>query len=715
MKPSSPLLGGSRAPSNSESVNRLAVELAEAADEVFTDVVVERSRPNFVPAFSDDEWDLSVLEPGRAASSIAIVRFGSLPSQFVRPAKRVAWAWINLDTPIERLTRKTAARSRLSPLSIRALLSQDVAPFLHHLAARGVNRLTAVSGKDFESFLSWIDARGWGRSRRGRVLFSITRMWLSGVHLPPDDRLPMPSWENYGIEDVLGPSNWAPGNRTIPIHPETMGSLLVWALRFIDDFADDIISAQRAKAELRAAERCSSWTEGAARWRAYLASVQAKEESLPGRWRGGRVRLARDFIAGTLGIRSDSIVCSDANGTPIELRAVLPTPISGRIGDEDGPWIKGIDYYEAGHMTRLLTTASLIVTAYLSGMRGQEAAELRRGCCVEIAHDDNQPARYAITGLEFKGALDGEGNRIRGGRQRKAPWVVIEPVARAIRVAERLSQSAIVFDRSLFGASDLPTAHRAETTGELSKRIRDFMDWVNAYCISSGRHEHVIPEDHAGLVNLTRFRRTLAWFIYRQPDGRVALGIQYGHVKSLTSDGYGSRASAGLRGIFPMEEALALIDGLNDAAERRDAGEKVSGPAASRYTDGVRQFNAQFRGKQLTPKQLNALRKNPRMRIYDNGQQPVACCYDAAKALRHPEKKRRNNTLASPDVTRCNPNCGNVARTDRHIASIRSEIANLHQEWQSPVTPEPLRQRIQQRIHSLEKLVDEHELSKVSE
>ena len=75
--------------------------------------------------------------------------------------------------------------------------------------------------------------------------------------------------------------------------------------------------------------------------------------------------------------------------------------------------------------------------------------------------------------------------------------------------------------------------------------------------------------------------QTQAWLIYRRSAGRISLGIQYGHLEPPATAGYGSRVSAGLRGVFPMEEALTRASRLSDAADRLDAGEHVSGPAAS--------------------------------------------------------------------------------------------------------------------------------------
>jgi hypothetical protein len=97
--------------------------------------------------------------------------------------------------------------------------------------------------------------------------------------------------------------------------------------------------------------------------------------------------------------------------------------------------------------------------------------------------------------------------------------------------------------------------------------------------------------DPDGIVTVGRFRRTLAWFIYRKPGGRVALGVQYGHLRSHTTDGYGSRVASGLRDVFPMEEVLARVDFLEEAYARLHDGERVTGPASRRYTEALQLFD----------------------------------------------------------------------------------------------------------------------------
>jgi len=203
-------------------------------------------------------------------------------------------------------------------------------------------------------------------------------------------------------------------------------------------------------------------------------------------------------------------------------------------------------------------------------------------------------------------------------------------------------------------------------------------------------------------------RRTLAWFIYRQPGGRIALGIQYGHLRGHSTDGYGSRVASGLRDVFPIEEALAAAEYLEAAATRLDAGESVTGPAAQRYRDGVRLYHRQFGGRYLTNRQAAALRSNPRLRIYDNSEQFVTCCYDQSKALCHPDRDRAARVEASPDITNCQPNCGNIARTDRNVADVEAAIDQAREEIASPTIPLPLRVRLENRVGGLQQVIDHH-------
>lgn len=288
---------------------------------------------------------------------------------------------------------------------------------------------------------------------------------------------------------------------------------------------------------------------------------------------------------------------------------------------------------------------------------------------------------------------------------------MIAPVAHAIAVVERLARSELIFDHASFSRDQgsCPAGVRAIDATTSTRRMRYYIDWINTYSAAASGGEPV-PADPDGPIRLSRLRRTLAWFIYRCPGGRIALSVQYGHLRGYTSEGYGLRTRSGLRDVLPVEEARAAADTLHAAAERLRNGERVSGPAAERYLDGVSEFGRTFDGVYLTTRQAAALHANPKLRIHDNGVQPLACCYDATKALCHPGRIGRPSSPAStPDLTRCSPHCANIARTDSHVAAVKDEITHRRAQIDSPLTPEPIRERHRQRVTTLEAIVNRHE------
>lgn len=359
-------------------------------------------------------------------------------------------------------------------------------------------------------------------------------------------------------------------------------------------------------------------------------------------------------------------------------------------------------------LRRSLTTACLITVAYLTGMRADEVLGLRRGCCTPTSQEPGTASSYRITGRTYKSAV-ADGRSIPAGVERDVPWAAIKPVADAIAVMEALHDAELLFSASLFKARLSGPA--LDPGGPPSTRVRESIEhltrWCNQRALMLGRPGEVIPADPDGPISLRRLRRTLAWFIYRRPRGRVALGIQYGHLHAATTDGYGGRASAGLRDLFPMEEAFAISDTLQHDAEHLQSNPTVSGPAAARYRAAAQQYQHRYAGMTLTPKQAAALMTNPDLRVHDAAGQTLACCFDAAKALCR-KGTGPESAATTPDLTACDDRCANIARTDHHIAAVQADIAALQAELDAPLTPDPLRHRIQRQISRREAIVANH-------
>lgn len=366
-------------------------------------------------------------------------------------------------------------------------------------------------------------------------------------------------------------------------------------------------------------------------------------------------------------------------------------------------WVSAATGERMHSARRLVACAAFVVVSYLTGMRADEVLALQRGCCTPTSG-----AGFAIRGLTFKSAIE-NGRSIPAGVERDHPWMAIKPVADAIAVMEALHPADLLFPAGILLRAPRITPDVTWTVpvAERSAAFKFLQRWANTRAAELNRPQDVIPADPDGNITLRRLRRTLAWFIYRRPRGRVALGIQYGHLHAATTDGYGSRVSVGLRDLFPIEEALALGDTLSQAADELQTGPTVSGPAATRYQAALTEFSHRYGGLTLTARQAADLAANPDLRIYDGPEQSLACCFDPRKALcRRTTPGSRPST--TPDLTACDSRCVNIARTDRHIEVITAEIHQLRDEIVSPLTPEPIRPRLELRADRHQAIVDAH-------
>ena len=662
----------------------------------------------------DSRWDLTPLLHKPTVAGSQSINFDTFPPCFRSAAKRLVWLCVNVPTPVEDLERPTATRSQLSVGSIVAYAG-FMRLWMTWLNGQGIHRLDGVTDDVYRRYCAELAASGLGRESQANRLFAITRCWLYRPYLPDTDTLIRPYWEDtLARTDALGDARWSAENRTPPIHPQTMSALLVWAIRFCTDFSADIIAARHAKSNPPHRPHLDGLTPSE-RFGNYAQQQGTSSKTIPGFYPANRPDqrcIAKQFIGWQLGLSTDDVlplgsmdrIFGDLD--PIN-EAVLPVPITGTI--DTRPWTGSINFYDVDNLSRLLATAAFIVVAYLTGMRGEECRALRHGCCHTTTDEETGQIRHLIHGHIFKGALDESGNTLPAGSERDQPWLAIAPVAKAVEVMEALyPDSDLVFPLRAYTPFPNADADKAVHPRMIRDRTADLISWCNTKAEEFGRPHESIPADPDGPVVIKRFRRTLAWFIYRQPGGRIALGIQYGHLRGHSTNGYGSRVASGLRDVFPMEEALAAAEYLEAAYTHLDDGESVTGPAAQRYRDGVRLYHRQFGGRYLTNRQAAALNANPRLRIYDNSEQFVTCCYDQSKALCHPDRDRATRVEASPDVTNCQPNCGNIARTDRNIADVEAAIEHACGEIASPAIPLPLKVRLEQRIDNLQRIIDHH-------
>lgn len=662
--------------------------------------------------FGDEVWFFDPTVQKSTARRFQI-NFGRVPAKSRDFSKHFVWLLLNSDTPVDQLRRKSSVRSRLTVQSVVTTFA-DLAAFFRWFDFRSELILAELTDDALEAYSAHIAEGTAGYNVKSRRLFAISRIWLLSPYLPPHYRVVIPPWEKAdSLEEALGPSDWSAENKTEPIHPQTMSPLLIWSLRLVNELSDDILNAARIQKEMesRIPDKWPSNTKSVLS--TYWDDLRRAGHPLPstvkrGSGNGGVERVAVQYIAAKLGLSTNGLSTLLAGtertvggGAPLEF-----TP----AGTIDGtPWITAIDYYDAQDWKRVLLTACMVVVCYLSGMRGEEVRAMRRGCCARLEGHEGAIG-FVVEGKTFKSATDSSGNLIPEGKTREIPWHVIAPVADAIRIAELIHNDDLLFPHRIF-ISDGASARAKDmsvTNARAKAAFGELINWCNSQAVRLGRTHEIIPNDPAGNITVRRFRRTLAWFIYRLPGGRVALGIQYGHLHSYTTDGYGSRVSAGLRHLFPMEEAFSVSDSLQRAVADADRGTLVSGPAATRYANAVAEYRNIYAGKMFGVKQAAALMRNPALRIYDNGAQPLACCYDASKALCHPDRTPSRSVEQSPDPTACDSRCGNIARTDGHMIRLQGNMDDMTEAIESEFTPIPIRERLKQRVSALEKMIQEH-------
>src|SRR6266498_1831141 len=138
-------------------------------------------------------------------------------------------------------------------------------------------------------------------------------------------------------------------------------------------------------------------------------------------------------------------------------------------------------------------------------------------------------------------------------------------------------------------------------------------------------------------------RRTIAWYIARLPGGRIALALQYGHLRTTVSSGYSNRARHGLRRVLDIEAARAIAY-LQHLDQRLNGGDGVSGPAAGRLIRSARAA-ARFEGMFLGKPEIRALLHEPEFQVFDNPDAFLTCNKDPAKALCDPDRATQPGPL----------------------------------------------------------------------
>jgi hypothetical protein len=659
--------------------------------------------------FADEVWPLAPLTANPSTGK-RVVYWRNCPDGFADELRLTAWTMINGRLRPTFLTaRGTRSRSRLSIGQIHATITawMHLATWLH---ARGVDRLAGCDSDVWHAYGEHLAATPGSRSHLGKILSALTRLGAFDQLSSRTAGVGRPPWDRHGADDYLPARAGVGGeNMTEPLAEATIGPLLIWAIRMVDDLAEDILASWAETLRLTAAAHANTATpQSAGALRAFLAPRLAEEDVLP----TVAGQLANTYLAAITGatIRQvERIVRRDGLTRLAAQRpgpCPLQLPVTGRIGGV--PWRPVLDFAEAALLMRHLGTAAFILCAYLTGMRIGEVLGMRAGCCPNPQPDaDGRVGPYLIRSNHYKNAVDADGNHQSAGQERDVPWVAVAPVVKAIRVLERMvPEGALLFDHH---AHDL-RSHRPGTgslkPAVVSRRITDFVSWANAETTARGRTGEVIAADPHGAIGMARFRRSLAWHIARRPNGLVALAIQYGHLRTAVSGGYANRGRGGIDELLDLETARAVADTVAELRDDLDAGGGLSGPAARQVIKAAATV-PRFAGTVINARTAHRLLANQDAVLYDNPHALLLCHYKRATALCH-----RDGAANAPRLDHCVPACGNIVRTDDHAAALRDR-ADLLDRRAGP-TPTPVAARLHATAARLRDYADRHDRTRIT-
>lgn len=665
--------------------------------------------------FQDDVWDLTpaVLEAHTKAISI---NWELAPREF-RDALKEYLAfqlhWKPTALEIDRFGQ------RLSVMSI-SQHRRHLFQFANFLCKAGVTAFAGASEAITDAYAGSVASSDRSYSDKRHALGALKTLWRVRELLPIASRLPeAPLWGGRSPEDIIGaiPSTGTNSTRRIP--DLVISGLLGWSIRLVEDFGDAILMSADRKKQLDAESsyRPKSLTSPGPALHVRRPSSPKLHDQVSTALEAAayleREGLRLPMKIGAAGPTIDAahltrLLGWDGPGGKAFQQALLDTNVprafvqdlfpstSFPAATESKPGLT-IAYNEVPDAVDALIGACLVIVTYLSGMRPSEVLNLERG---SVSREGELHVIYSRT---FKAVVDDFGEKIPEGVERDRPWVVVEPVARAVQLLEHLSD-----DRLLFPArwAHKPSHHaRAITSDFAAILIERFVRWVNRYCAANELGEG-IPED-GGRINLSRFRRTLAWHIVREPRGLVAANIQYGQVLMRITQGYAGDLASGFPDDYAFERFLARIDYLAELNERRQSGERISGAGATRYDARVSGSGEFFAGRLVrTGKEARVVLGNPRIQIYEG--KGMHCAFDEARALCLLQQPVQAVEV-TPDVHGCHIGCGNRLQTDGDIVEIDAEISMLQESIDDPLAPTIRHKRELARLEHLRSIKAKHE------
>ena len=560
--------------------------------------------------YGDASWDLGpAVFRENARRCHVTVHFGSVEDIGTREAIReLLYARLNVDLP--------GHRKKLPPVCVRQIFNRARRFFEFVRGELSAVDLSRIDQQLLDRYARHLQT---GCSRRpvivGHLLEVPVDLYAFRDHLPSGG-LRFQPWSGRAPARVAGYRH-VRENRTPRMPEEVIAPLLAWSIRYVTEFAPDILAARDELdrlethcAKLVQSDQALDRKQRRARQRRrlmdYFERRRREERGVPiwGTAHNGATMRLPDTGDVSPPVNSHLLhlhIGIDARAESrmhIQLASGAPDLIDAAIrqlGVETGgmdtcisllpetglPWRPRFDAKTLAQEERMLQSAAYILCAYLTGMRDCEVQAMQRGCLAISRSEDGLIMRHRVRSVAYKG---------KSSHGEAADWVTIEPVAKAIDVLERLSFQAASARglTTLWPVLAAKSVCKDHLSAEIVRQLNLYRDHLNE--LFGTINEPVIPNSSEGKpwrITTRQFRRTIAWHIANRPFGTIAGMIQYKHASVAAFEGYAGSSKSGFRAEVENQRALGQLDDLLVYFDERQVGSTLSGPAAPRISKAL--------------------------------------------------------------------------------------------------------------------------------
>lgn len=560
--------------------------------------------------YGDASWDLGpAVFRENARRCHVTVHFGSVEDIGTREAIReLLYARLNVDLP--------GHRKKLPPVCVRQIFNRARRFFEFVRGELSAVDLSRIDQQLLDRYARHLQT---GCSRRpvivGHLLEVPVDLYAFRDHLPSGG-LRFQPWSGRAPARVAGYRH-VRENRTPRMPEEVIAPLLAWSIRYVTEFAPDILAARDELdrlethcAKLVQSDQALDRKQRRARQRRrlmdYFERRRREERGVPiwGTAHNGATMRLPDTGDVSPPVNSHLLhlhIGIDARAESrmhIQLASGAPDLIDAAIrqlGVETGgmdtcisllpetglPWRPRFDAKTLAQEERMLQSAAYILCAYLTGMRDCEVQAMQRGCLAISRSEDGLIMRHRVRSVAYKG---------KSSHGEAADWVTIEPVAKAIDVLERLSFQAASARglTTLWPVLAAKSVCKDHLSAEIVRQLNLYRDHLNE--LFGTINEPVIPNSSEGKpwrITTRQFRRTIAWHIANRPFGTIAGMIQYKHASVAAFEGYAGSSKSGFRAEVENQRALGQLDDLLVYFDERQIGSTLSGPAAPRISKAL--------------------------------------------------------------------------------------------------------------------------------